>query len=938
MTFEVDELRPSFESVTSFSLSGARPVDKLAFHPTSSGLLASSSGPGLSVHDVSTSSPAATLETSTPSEKGHWDLQWSLDGRSLAAAGKDGHVHLWTPRGDAGLTSFKPHAGPPGKPVRLAWLNDHLLLTTGTNQTRGREAKLWDTRSPNDPVHTAVVDQGGGGTGVLVPLVDAARRIAYLFGRGDSSIRWLDFSQFFLAPVGVRGSTPVVGMYNGAVPVPIAGAAMLPLGPQSVDVMKAELCKFVVLGKGGEVVPVVVQAPKRSYIDFHHDVMPDVPGRESAQSGKDWLGGGDVQRARVSQDPMRQPLRTAPAPLPTAASASTLQAPVSAASASAPAPTPAAPTNPISLAESTSPQVTEAAPVPSVRSSAPPIQEPSPPRSALPTTGPASYGVRAGADDGRSPLSRSATQASASDAPARWSRKFLSGKTPLKTDYDDLHNLSSTFSPDRSLIRASKTFFFFPLGGPGGRLGMHKVADKQRLPFAVPHLTSGATIVDFAADPFDDSKVFVAADDGKIRAFELPRGDLDLEGSEPVLVLEGASWCAQQKLGSFGVTDSGIDRISQILPHPTARDLLLCISHDKGTPTIRLWDLGQRSVAMKHPLPGGQFLSSAWSLDGRRLAFTTKAKKLFVLDPRDPEASLVSGPSHESVRTSQVVWVDDSHLLTTGFSRSAMREVLLHRVSPSGTTVVARRLFDVSPAPLFAHFDPDTSIAYLWSKGERTLHALEVHPSDDDKAFDELPAFVHSTLQSGWAFLPKTAVDVKRVEVAKALRLTPTSVESVSFTIPRARTEFFQDDVFPPTRDVETPSTTAEKWLAGEDEEVKRVDLRPEGMKLLSEAPLTKVQTDQRAKVATSSPLFPSRLARSRSRQIAQGPVMTDSQKREQYLDKLFSAAQDRGHQSTGNFVGPHGGGVPSAAKEETSSDEEQVGRSRVGAPPDDDW
>lgn len=325
--------------------------------------------------------------------------------------------------------------------------------------------------------------------------------------------------------------------------------------------------------------------------------------------------------------------------------------------------------------------------------------------------------------------------------------------------------------------------------------------------------------------------------------------------------------------------DSTMDRISEITPHPTAKDLLLSISQDRGNPTARVWDLGQRSVGLKASLPGGQVLSTAWSRDGSRLAYATKQKKLFVLDPRQPDSPPVSGPSHESIRTVHLTWLDESHVLTTGFARSAMREVILHKVGSDSASVVARKLFDVSPAPLFLHFDPDTRILYLWSKGERTLNTCEVHPEDGEKAFDSLPPFAHSTLQSGWAFLPKSVVDVKRVEVAKALRLTPTSVEAVSFTIPRARGEFFQDDVFPPTVDVNTPAMTAAEWLGGSNISPTTIDLRPEGMKLLSEAPMTQVQTNQRAKVRSSAHFrrlsLSSRRSR-RSRPVRCSPTRSD--------------------------------------------------------------
>ncbi|RUS18182.1 hypothetical protein BC937DRAFT_89067 [Endogone sp. FLAS-F59071] len=61
-------------------------------------------------------------------------------------------------------------------------------------------------------------------------------------------------------------------------------------------------------------------------------------------------------------------------------------------------------------------------------------------------------------------------------------------------------------------------------------------------------------------------------------------------------------------------------------------------------------------------------------------------------------------------------------------------------------------------------------------------------------------------------------------------RLTPTSVEIIGVRVPRSRTDFFQDDIFMPTHDVETPALSASAWLAGENKELARVDLRPANM------------------------------------------------------------------------------------------------------------
>ena len=224
---------------------------------------------------------------------------------------------------------------------------------------------------------------------------------------------------------------------------------------------------------------------------------------------------------------------------------------------------------------------------------------------------------------------------------------------------------------------------------------------------------------------------------------------------------------------------------------------------------------------------------------GSRIAVTCKDKKVRVLDPRSSETPMIAGTSHDSVRPSKVVWVNDYHLLTCGFTRSAFREIALHKVDAEGITTVGRQTLDISPAPLFPHYDMDTNILFAYSKGERICHAFEVNVDDHSNLFTKLPGFEHGALQSAYAFLPKQAVDVKSVEVAKAYRLTPNTIQSVSFSIPRAKSDYFQDDIFPPTLDrLEPSNVTATEWVQGSNAEPAYVDLQPEGLPRCRYCPL----------------------------------------------------------------------------------------------------
>ncbi len=57
------------------------------------------------------------------------------------------------------------------------------------------------------------------------------------------------------------------------------------------------------------------------------------------------------------------------------------------------------------------------------------------------------------------------------------------------------------------------------------------------------------------------------------------------------------------------------------------------------------------------------------------------------------------------------------------------------------------------------------------------------------------------------------------------------------FIVPRQRKEFFQDDLFPPTRSVTRAALTAAEWSEGKTAEPVLESVAPAGMGLLSAAP-----------------------------------------------------------------------------------------------------
>ncbi|GAA5824139.1 hypothetical protein JCM11251_001537 [Rhodosporidiobolus azoricus] len=928
----------------------SKPVEAVAAHPLASGLVLATSGATLSVFDA-VNGGLAVKQLEMPSQA--WSAQWSADGKLVTASGRDGKLRVWDVRQGGGtVAETLAHAGlKPSRHIHLSPSSGAAqLLTTGTTRTRDREYSLFDLRNlPAGAIKTQRVDTN---TGVLQPVLDESRGIVYLAGRGDMTLRWVEVGG---PTVFTEGATPL--------PAPLASAALLPPCAQQahLDLQHAEINRLLVFSPSDNaVVPVEVKVPRRQYVDFHSDLYPPVVAGVPALSSAGWLSGNDddvfldkrqlepgrtwPKKEKKQAQQSAQPQASSPgAPRQEEVKAVEQDLPLSVpvvlpAAAAAPAaptsstPAPAAPSAesasaavdkkldreepPTASLSALSLDVPSAAPTPTATSAGPKASLSSPaPATAIssaPSPGPpaAAASVASGAGAAPAPVPAAvqkhtpSTSSSAPDAGELfnpgWSRKFLTGKTSLKPDYFDVKDLSATMGNDVQLLKATSLYLLYPLSGPGGRIAVHPLSQKGRLPTHPPALQSGATVVDFEVDPFLPTRVFVAGDDGAVRVFELPgEGEVKKEGWEERV---------NEAKGRV-LSDPRMDRINSLTHHPAAKHVLLSVSDDRGNPTARMWDVEKEEVIVQAALPKGGVSSVAWSPDGTVLAVATKNKQVHVLDPRSP-SSLISTTSHDSVRPVRLVWASDKHLITTGFNRAASRELAVYCLDQEAKSLsqLAKQTLDISPAPLFPYFDLDTRILFLYSRGERSCLAFEVDLAAEAKErFGKLPSFEHGTLQSGFAFFPKTSVDVKAVEVVKALRMTPQEVQVVSFVVPRAKVDFFQNDIYLLTRNTEKPTMSAADYAAGQDKPLDKVDLRPEGMKLLSEAPAPQKIVSTRSKIKDDG--------------------LTDSQREKQYMDNLFSKAQHEGE------------GVAAVVEEESEDEEDKFPvRSQHAVVDDDDW
>ncbi|XP_018056176.1 PREDICTED: coronin-7 isoform X1 [Atta colombica] len=387
------------------------------------------------------------------------------------------------------------------------------------------------------------------------------------------------------------------------------------------------------------------------------------------------------------------------------------------------------------------------------------------------------------------------------------------------THIENIRNISRQISGECDGFHANPDRVAVPLSGPGGKIAVLELKKTGRLPDGVmPALVQGATVMDFQWDPFDNQRLAVACDDGIIRLWEIPGSGLAEPTNEPKYTIEAHT-----------------DKIYLIKFHALASNVLASASYDM---TVKIWDLSPLSsieTNAKITLIGhtDQIFSLAWSPCGQYLASTCKDGKLRIYKPRSSDVPVKEGKGPVGTRGARVIWaLEGKYLVVMGFDKVSERQIYIFKVDNVNTPLNTVGL-DVSPAILMPYYDEDSSTLFLTGRGDSTIYAFEV----TEEAPYCCPLSHHrcSSLHQGLSFLPKNKCDVASVEFASALRLTNNTIEPLSFTVPRIKSELFQDDLFPPTKIIWKPTLSASEWFSGGNKQPSRMCLKPPGMDNLTE-------------------------------------------------------------------------------------------------------
>nr|XP_026498303.1 coronin-7 [Vanessa tameamea]XP_026498304.1 coronin-7 [Vanessa tameamea] len=853
-----------------------RRVENVGFHPVADGLIHVASGHDFALWDLTTQKEAFVNKDHTEVIQ---STSWKKDGKLVATSCKDKKVRILDPRADSpvlGVANSHQNI----KDSRLVWLGDtDRILTTGFDSARLRQIMIRDIRNLSQTQKTLELDCS---TGVLMPLFDPDTNMLFLAGKGDTTILYMELSD--------REPYLIEGLRHSGEQT--KGACLVP--KRALRVMEGEVNRVLQLA-GSSVVPIMYQVPRKSYREYHADLYPDTRGALTYLSAPMWLRHQDCAPPTVSLHPDERLAQPRLGPKPFSASAGSeefsfdkvfsvpaVPGLTKSDSGLSPVASDARPVRDDEKEKSLSPTSdvevaankeeytngkSDTSLEEEVNSSDSGYRPKTPGtaerRKMFETTDGSSQSI---AERRRAYEARSASVANdeppASPAPLRRRDSLKSRKSPEReekrssvpnvttkrtstvfgkvskfrhlkgtpghksTHVENIKNISRQISGECNGFYGNGVRCGVPVsgGGGGGRLGVVELPlgstpaarAALRHPAALhPHaLLHPAPLQDWAFDPFDERRLLVACDDGQVREWILPEDGLQESTNEP-----NRTFSAHP------------DKIYIIRFHPTAADLLTTAAHDL---TIKIWDLSQETPTAEITLTGhtDQIFALDWSTCGEYLATVCKDGNIRIFKPRASAEAQRRGAGPVGSRGARVVWaLHDTHLVVTGFDKVSERQILLYNATDLGAPLCTVGL-DVSPAILHTHLDHDSNTLFLTGRGDSTIYCYEV--TSEAPYLCALSHHRCSTLHQGIVFLPKNLLAVEKVEFARALRLTNGNIEPLSFTVPRIKSELFQDDLFPPTLVTWQSWQSARAWLAGGRVPARTHNLQPPGMEPLS--------------------------------------------------------------------------------------------------------
>ncbi|KAK4051796.1 Coronin-like protein crn1 [Microbotryomycetes sp. JL201] len=422
---------------------------------------------------------------------------------------------------------------------------------------------------------------------------------------------------------------------------------------------------------------------------------------------------------------------------------------------------------------------------------------------------------------------------------------------PVKKEkmYDNIKISASAW--DTNLLSASAKYLAVNYQSSGGGAFLVTPLDVTgKLPDVFPLCRSHtAPVLDTAWSPFDDSLIASASEDSRVAITRID--DAILRDA-----LSGDSKEVHDLVPTVTLSGHG-RKVGHVVWHPTADGLLTSASND-----VKLWDVTAQKAVYTSAAHGDMVQSMSWDYCGTTIATTCKDKKLRLLDPRAGVDAVSVADSHAGVKGSRVQWMGSlDRIVTTGFSRTSERQVYVWDSTNIQSGPLKTITIDQSSGTLMPFWVDGNNVLFLAGKGDGNIRYYEWQGEE----LHYLNEYSSPQPQRGMCLLPPRARSAHTNEIARAFKAVGSTIEPVSFYVPR-KSEAFQNDIFPPCPS-DKPALTAQEWLDGKTAEPNKVDMetleQQQGAPPKTHTPATPIRAATPAQPAAPTPVASTPVSRS---------------------------------------------------------------------------
>ena len=215
-------------------------------------------------------------------------MEWNYNGSLICCTSKDKNIYVCDPRADKIIITTKAHDSP--KTMKMTWVGEHQIISTGFNKSNTREMKLWDIRKVKDdlsiesPVQNLTIDHQSG---IPTPYFDYDIKLLYVFGRGEGNMHFYDLND---------GTVKPCNDYLSSDPTD----SIVMFDKKSMDYNKCELDRFAKYSKKN-IFYLSFNYPKKNP-DFDESLYPPTFSGEPALTLDEWKSGSN-------KDPLKKDIR-----------------------------------------------------------------------------------------------------------------------------------------------------------------------------------------------------------------------------------------------------------------------------------------------------------------------------------------------------------------------------------------------------------------------------------------------------------------------------------------------------------------------------------------------------------------------------------------------------------------------------------------------------